>query len=345
VILRLDMHNILCYKEIGNSIYCIKIMKNTFADESWRGNSWSCPIILAHVPSDNDLAWFFELIKRRQNKNGELKANEALRILNNLDIRQRSKIWQSLQNVIIIINDPKQYLSNLGIRILNGVIFQFEYQKKHIKITPQNESYNSFLKLLQDTLSRIILLDSPASDIYYSMSEISYCIDIYPIFDEDDFYPYLILEKMDKEDPRKRIINVKKLSARLHSAFFELKDPQTQEETLKKVLPEERRYFNPSYYYSELLYQSISPARFFDEGDRLSIKIIKELQEKINQGLQQFNKYTLPSPKIIELDSKKDIRIQAADVAAGIARDVYECHGIKGLRDKFNYVFVNERKI
>jgi len=315
-------------------------MKRTFADESWGGNEWFRPIVLAHMSSDTDLYWFFELYKRRKNKNGEFKANEARMILDSLDIRLKNKIWQSFQNVTIIIIDPKKYLSNPPIKIINGGIIQLGDNI----INRSHPNYNSLRESLQDYLSKRILLDSPASDIDYSMRKISDYIDMYPLFDERDFYTDLILQKINKKDPKKRVINTAKLSTRLHSAFFELKDPETKEETLIKVLSG-RRYFNPAYYYRELLYQSISPARFFDEGDRLSIKIIKELHEKINQGLQQFNKYTLPSPKIIELDSKKDIRIQAADVAAGIARDIYERHGIKGLRDKFNYVFVNERKI
>jgi len=326
------------------------MMKETFADESWRGNLWLRPTVLAHIASDKDLDWFFELVKITQAKNlnlEELKSNVVIDILKELDPHVKNRIWQRLQNVIIIINDPKQYLSNWGIQIFNGDIFQIECEKGNIIINGLNPNYKSFVAFLQNYLSKRILFDSPASNIDYSMRRISYSIDIYPLFDEADFCPDLILKKMDKTDTRKRVINSAKLGVRLHSAFFELKDPETRDKILKNDF-QERRYFNPAFYYLELLYQSISPARFFDKGDSLSIKIIKELQDMIKQVLenQMFNnRYILPSPKVEELDSKKDRRIQAADVAAGIARDIYERHGIKGLRDKFNYVFVNERKI
>lgn len=325
------------------------MIKETFADESWQGNFWLRPTVLAQISSDTDLHWFCELVKITQAKGlnlEELKSSVIIDLLKELDPHIKYKIWQGLQNVIIIINDPKQYLSKWGIKILNGSIFKIELEKGDIIINGLNPNYKYFIKLLQDLLSQKILFDSTASNIAYSIREISCFADVFPV-DENYFDPDSILKIMDKKDPRKRIINSTKLSPRLSSAFFELKDPETKYKIFENSL-QERRYFSPAYYHLELLCRSISPARFFDEGDRLSISIIKRFQEVISQGLQHpifNNRYTLSFPKVEELDSKKDIRIQAADVAAGIARNIYERYNIKGLRDRFDYIIFNGNKL
>jgi len=328
--------------------------KASFADESWRGNQWFRPKVLAHILSDKDLGWFFELVKITKEKNlypGELKAHIVIDLLPELDYKLRNRIWQDLQNVIIIITDPREYLSTMGIKIYEDGAFQLKIEKRNIMIEPNDENYIYFVNSLQDYLSGRILLDSPISDIAHSISEIWFNFDIFPA-NVDSFFPNsilnTILSKMNKKETKKKIINSIKLFLRSHSAFFELRDPETKNKVLEKI-KQKRPIFVSAYYHYELLSQSLSYDRFFDEGHSQSITIIKNIQDIL---IQAFNKHQifcdstpiLP-PKIIELDSKKDIRIQAADVAAGIARNIYETKGIKGLKERFNYIIFNGRKI
>jgi hypothetical protein len=152
---------------------------------------------------------------------------------------------------------------------------------------------------------------------------------------------------MNKKETKKKIINSTKLSLRFHSAFFELRDPETKNKVLEKI-KQKKPIFASAYYHYELLSQSLSYDRFFDEGHSQSITIIKNILDILIRAFKYqifYDSTPVSPPKIIELDSKKDIRIQAADVAAGIARNIYETKGIKGLKERFNYIIFNGRKI
>ena len=98
-------------------------------------------------------------------------------------------------------------------------------------------------------------------------------------------------------------------------------------------------------YHQEMLKQAISSDRFFDQGHPQSTAIIKGCFDAIEEsldysekGLEAFNR-----GRVEELDSKESIHIQACDWASGIARNIYEFEGLKGLKERFSCVVFNSK--
>jgi len=325
-------------------------MKSSFADESWSGNLWFRHMVLAHIFSNQDLDWFNQLLFCKSKKglgSIEFKAHEAIKLLAEVDISIKNKIWQSLQDVIIIIIDPRYYLKMFGIEVFPNSVFKLKNEGNEISINRSNQSYSLLVELLQKYISEIILLDSPLSDIKFSIDEISSVFDVFP--NTSFFSPENIMSLVQKNDYKKGILGAIELSLRFYSAFFELIDQGT-----KKSVGEELFQYGNDFlwieprYHLEILYKSISSNRFFDEGYTKSISIIKRCCENIKTGFKHpiFEyEFILPQVRIAELDSKENIRIQAADLAAGIARNIYENKGINILKEKFNYIVLNGEKI
>jgi hypothetical protein len=49
----------------------------------------------------------------------------------------------------------------------------------------------------------------------------------------------------------------------------------------------------------------------------------------------------IPKDIVEELGFKDDVRMQAVDWASGIARNIYENKGLKGIKEKFSCIIFN----
>lgn len=332
-----------------DGLYSLDSPKESFADESWTGNLWYRTNVIAPIESPGEVSWLLEIEQeaRKLGHLGEVKSYFAYQIINHLDIKRRNRIWRSIQDVPILIIDPKYYLKELGVNIVNIYSYSFEIHGVKFQINRSDQIFKKYEEFLQELLAERILIDSPLFDIEITIRNISEPYDVFPSM--YDFEPKRILKQLDFKKPQKQILNVVKLSSRLHSAFFELCDRDTINSTI-----EELSYFGMdllwplSRFYKNLLIQTISRNRYFDEGDPKSIKFIRELFNRLKTDLRQdrFGKHLIiPETKIEEIKSEEDIRMRASDVISGIAKMIYNSEGIRGLKSRFSYIFFNGRKI
>jgi hypothetical protein len=323
--------------------------KESFADESSSRNLWYRTNVIAPIEYPTDLSWIFEIEKeaRKLGYLGEVKSYFAYQIINHLDTQRRKNIWHSIQDVPVLIIDPKYYLKELGVKVINQYSYSFEIYGIKFQINRSDQMFKKYEEFLQELLSERILIDSPLPDIENAIINISECYDVFPgIY---DFEPKKILKQLSFKTPKKQIINVVKLSSRLHVSFFELCDRDKINSLIKEQSYFEMHLLWPlSYFYRDLLIQSISKNRYFDEGNPKSIEFIKELSNKIKTGLRHnvFGNYLIiPDTKIEEIKSEEDIRMRASDVVSGIAKMIYGSEGLKGLKNRFSYIFFNGRKV
>jgi len=83
---------------------------------------------------------------------------------------------------------------------------------------------------------------------------------------------------------------------------------------------------------------ALSTPRVFDIEDNNSVEVLNETADWMSNAIA--GPPTL-RPLIRELDSASIDAIQAADVAAGIARDIIDRNGVRELAGKFRRVLVN----
>jgi len=256
-----------------------------------------------------------------------------------LDPDTRKRIWQKIQDAIIVVQEPKEYARKAGVIILpdGGLIFRFE--GKDFLIALNNKNFKPVSEFIQRNLSKLMLIDSPITKISLSLSEI-------PLSNSkaDFFSPENILSKIDKKDSRKEVMGVVKLAAKLCSAFIDMLD----ENVIKRIIRQFHTYkadflFMVPKYHQDLLKLAISNDRFFDQGHAQSTAIIKSCFDAIEESLDYYNEGvdTIHRGRVEDLDSKENIYIQACDWAGGIARNIYKKEGIKGLKERFRCVIFN----
>lgn len=321
--------------------------KATFVDESFRkSNFWFIPIIVAQINFSQHLDWFYQLLfKLRQiyPPAEKLKANKAIELLYKLDIRTQNKIWNSLQDTIIVIVEPKEYIKKLGIEVLPNGAFKFRYERKEMLIERDDEAYSYLNTMLQKNLSKWILQDSPLLNINFSLSEISLLSPKENFFTIENFLS--LINK--KDDSRKEVMGTIKLVARMCSTFFDIIDPEEKRRTMEQLFQYESDFmWAVPEYHRELLRKSISTHRFFHEGHSPSVSIIKECFDNIATKLSYHtDDIIIPKGIVVELPFKDNIEMWAVDWASGIARNIYENEDIEGLTRKFKYIVLNGKII
>jgi hypothetical protein len=317
-------------------------MEDTFADESFATRSWAEHVVLAHINFSQNLDWFFQLmfnLRQQYPGEAEFKADSAIKLLDRLDIHLKAKIWRTLQDTIIIVQDPQEYLKGSGVSILRDESLRFEYKGHSFVVDKSHKDYPQINENLQRRLTEIIIDSSPIYRIGFSLNELP----LHPHIG-NYFTPENILGLIGKKDSRKDVINTIKLSARLCSAFYELIDPEAKRRIIEQFVEYELDYLvvMPSFH-KQLLKQAVTHNRFFDEGHTPSVQLIKQCFEQIGCCLE--SSYEDEESQVIgsvkELDSKHSIMLQACDFAAGIARKVYKTEGLKGLKDNFKSVIFN----
>ncbi|MFW6159956.1 MAG: hypothetical protein ACOC57_02300 [Acidobacteriota bacterium] len=148
------------------------------------------------------------------------------------------RIWQKIQDTIIIVQDPKEYARDFGLSVLPEGSLKFRYEGKEFIIEKTDKHFKPLNEMLQRKLSQLILTKSPIIKISFSLSEI-------PLLSPGTnfFSPEHILSLVDKQDSKKEVMGVIKLAARLCSTFIEVIDPKTRKSILEQFYSYESDFF------------------------------------------------------------------------------------------------------
>jgi len=312
-------------------------MQISYADESWGANYWFSPVIEAHLSLNQRLDWFYELLsklKKEYPDQKEFKAHYVIDLMARMDSSTRETVWKTLQDVIIIIQDPRELAKEMGLFILPDGSLKFEYKGNDFIVKKGSPEFDKLNRFLQGEVSKSILLYSPLAKIDSLIGRLS----LIPL-KKDLFTPDNILSLIKKKDSRKRVMSVVKLGVRLCSAFYDVIDPDVKREVLEQI----RQYESAglvtfSDFARNLLMKAISSTRYFDEGHKLSVDIIRECFDVIYENLKYYSGEEFTKGDVNELDSKEVIELQATDWACGIARVIYEKEGLEGLKRKFRCI-------
>lgn len=97
-----------------------------------------------------------------------------------------------------------------------------------------------------------------------------------------------------------------------------------------------------------ILAEILSTTRFFDKEDIKSVKVLNEITNVIsNQMEMHFPSFSIAKKGQIirEVDSRSIDHIQAADIAAGWAREILELSNERALAHMFEKVWINGNKV
>lgn len=133
-----------------------------------------------------------------------------------------------------------------------------------------------------------------------------------------------------------RIRDALRFAARSYAVFeFAYADKEFDAEDYSFV---STRRFDLSNRFDTVVRSTLSTRRIFDVEDSKSVQVIAETANTLAMYSPQPSFQTL---YIREEDSRKADGLQAADIAAGIARTVIDTQGLRGLANRFPNVRVN----
>ena len=92
------------------------------------------------------------------------------------------------------------------------------------------------------------------------------------------------------------------------------------------------------------LAELLSTARVFDKENQETVDVLNEAAEEIAKNLAEgifADENVTSQPLVTEIDSRQIDHIQAADIAAGWAREMLELSDIRFLAGRFECVWVN----
>jgi hypothetical protein len=303
--------------------------------------------IHAQIIRENPFNWFFFLRPKVAEGRGEFK-RDAVEAFFSIVETDRRQIIKTLRNVRIHITDPRPYTAHLNEPLR--------------KILPNGTSVQAFLKRLDDStrhleeiqrktiaaVATMMLQDSPPERLKhrYNMWEYSNGIRLVPV--GKSTYADLPIEPEPERafdltpfqhknaNILNDVANFSSASASVFSSAIDRFDEAKDDDLLAS--PMACQY---------LINNALGRSHAFDEGNVRAVKWIEERRADVLAQTDRQNLFYpafLPEP-LQELPSVESIPIQAADIAASIARELWNRNNLPFLLLHFDYVTYNGERL
>jgi len=303
----------------------------------WQDRSVS---IHAQVLKEKPLDWYYDLLRLYPNNSREIKSSIILSEFQNLPQIMKERIWAGMKEVVVNVVDSLFYQSQF--KELLQAIFRKDNALELLKNDARSGKgfAKEMLKRLDEHIARNILFDSPSRKLKslanirknftggygyrQNMFKYSSNMDI----DKIDLSPF--------EKQKKSMANMAtKWTSKSGSVF-------------SRAIDQVKDYSAPDFFSWKIkTLKHLSESHAFDEGDSKSIDWIEEERGKIVNDvfLYDFPIDYFGIQKLQEVSSENSFHIQAADIAAGFARVIYERYGLEKLVIKFDHVTFNGQRI
>jgi len=318
----------------------------SFTDDTSLPDAGGKVSIHAQVIRELPLDWFYALLQRTPDHGGELKSSVIIEVFFNLPDYERRKVLATLKAVRIHITDPRPYTHAVN-QALSDIVPGGDVSGfiKRLDKAQQLAAESVRRRLI----ARSMLEDAPPQQIrlkhFVWECQVGLRINVTrrdPFLDEE-LLPYFEQEPPKGFDftpferSKKNVVNV--LSGYLsksESVFCEATD------TMDEII--ERGVQSPLFVACRLS-RILLACHAFDKGDRRAVNWIDgERQDVVNWIDRRRLIRALPGP-LPELDSKESFLVQAADFAAGIAREIWRRNSLPHLAGAFDYVTYNGKRL
>lgn len=294
----------------------------------------------AEVIREKPYDWFLKILSYFPDIKGELKSNRVVVGYFNLQESERNYLNSTLKFARIHIVDPRPYISDVK-KAVNQILpnknvdlFLSELSVKQKQVA---EEIANNLNLL---IAQNMYFDAPHKRLkfYAETFQRFYGYGYSRLInaqEKDEFKDFDYKPFLDKRG-RMRIENLTHYLSKSGSVFMDAIDEA-------KAAPEV--FLSPVNKIG--LLRTLSKGRAFDAGNDKAVRWVDDRRQESIRHADGFSQYRwLLKPQPIEsIDSKKSTFIQAADIAAGIAKAVYERYGIVGVVKLFEYTNYNGKRI
>jgi hypothetical protein len=276
--------------------------------------------VLAQFRSDADFSWVKRL--RAELVVDELKY-KAL-IANRPRLKQKKELWRKVENGVgqaaIIIVDPEPTIKAIRANAANTGMTE------HDGLTDAAVAHACATAVIKET---------PVAFLPLRLAQTVEWTDYQVVGSLEDFTPLSILRDLGGG-----LREAKIFAARAH-AMFDLHNLDSSAATTRDVFT--------SPLAPVLLSEFLTTTRYFDKENENTVAILNAIAERVAEAISprvETLNQKLERNLISEADSRTIDELQAADVAAGWARDIFDQTGDPTtLASRFERVWVNGNKV
>lgn len=295
--------------------------------------------IHGQVIRDLPLNWFYDLRGLYPGDSWEVKSTRILNDFHNLPADKKNKIWAGMKRVIINIFDSLSYQIDYK-KILNDVYKNdraYELVKQHA--SQGNEFARSVLARMDEAVTKRIIRDSAPHRLRDMMRPRqwpgSLAFNIYQpqrVVEEVDLTPF----KTKKSSMAGKAVKYAAKSGSVFNRAMDIARPRAM------LWPDSWTHF--------YMCQALRDSHAFDRGDDKSLGWIDGQRREVMRGgpFGHCDYYFYEDEslgRLYSIPSDSSGYTQAADIAAGFARQDYERHGIAAVAGKFDYLTLNGERI
>lgn len=300
--------------------------------------------IHGQVIKDLPLAWYYDLRKLHPDKTGEVKSEAILNDFHNLPREFRNKIWAGMKQVVINIVDSLSYQTDIK-RIFGEVYKNDKIHELLRQNAKQGDKFSrNILKRMDETVTKWIIQDSPPERLKRSMRprHTPYSL---------AFYMNRRFNQTYHDDVDLKPFEAKKSSMTSKAVKYAAKSASVFNPARDEINP--MLMFQPDSWAHYNVRRKLRDSHAFDRGDDQSIKWIDSQRKEIGRGGPYDYGYNYEDEgddgfgygPLHSIPSDTSSYTQAADIAAGFARQDYERHGIVAVAERFDYVTLNGERI
>jgi hypothetical protein len=300
--------------------------------------------IHAQIIREHRISWYFFLKDRTPHERGEFK-DQVLNTFFALTETDREKVFKTLSTVRIHIVDPRPYTADLH-----------DALEKYL---PKGTKISDFLKRLDaatahlepvrrtalELVAESILRDAPAErlKLRYKAWEYASGVSAIPIDD-----PVCIGMSATPEPPKSRV-DLTPFQHRNASVLNDVANFVSASASVFSPAIDEFEEAADDYFFTSpmagpwLINSTLGQSHAFDEGHTHAVKWIEQQRMDVLSEIdskRHFYPEYLPQP-LQELVSTESVPIQAADIAASIARELWYRNSLPHLVSRFEYVTFN----
>lgn len=303
---------------------------STFSDDSYQPYTQNAPVVVARIPI-SDLRWHKDVVERLARRGGEVKASRVLRHWDGLPHDLRRAIKTTIREARISILDPRSYAFEF-----DGMLSR---AARGLGSDVRQRIRKQFLfKYVRDR----VLIDSPAFRIQQMLFP-DPMLDLSEVYgvSSADIRNDSLFKELRKKLQKPHTVHL--FGARSTVAFAEILDPEEQANALRKM--QEGGFFARDSVDASIFRKHRATRHVFDEGNSATVGAIEFLRQTAETAVKRLDRFPLMlegEGEIIEKPSTYSPELQAADLAAGYARQLYESHdGLKKVCLEFRQVLLN----
>lgn len=303
--------------------------------------------IQAQVLRDEPMSWFRVIAGRIPDHWGEPKSIPGVNVFFRLSDRERRSILPTLRRVRIHITDPRPYYDKFQ-SALKPILAHGTTVRDFLARLGKQEHIRRIQKMVRQYITEDIVMDSPAERLKRG-NEILECLagrriaSWFPIPPEMKglFAPPKQQGTPDVsafEKTTSNMVNQATVAvAKSASVFSEALDMVTN--AIDGTAANARAFAAMS------ILNSLSAGRAFDKGEPDAIDFVREQRRQVLAELSFFPRNPLQEKALEEVDSAASSEIQAADIAAGIARELWYRTGLVNVVRHLDYVLLNGMRL